>query len=190
MTKGELRAIYLARRRELTELEVRDKSERIAEIFFHEFDLNKFNYLHTFLPIKKNHEPDTWLIVNRVKREFGEISIVLPRVNTSTGQMENFLFSGEEDLRENKWGIEEPQTGVSVDPEIIDMVLVPLLAFDLKGQRVGYGKGFYDQFLSECRPDCLRIGISLFEAVDQITDIESFDEPLHSCITPNMMLTF
>ena len=190
MTKRELRSQYLRKRRELTEGEVRDRSERIAGIFFHEFDLSRINYLHTFLPMAKTNEPDTWLIVNRIRKDFSDISIVLPRVNSVTGEMENYLYSQEADLELSEWGIKEPRKGVKVDAGIVDIVLAPLLAFDLKGQRVGYGKGFYDRFLSECRPDCLRIGLSLFEAVDQISDVESYDQPLHSCITPNMMLTF
>lgn len=190
MTKRELRSRYLQKRRELSEGEVRDRSERIANIFFHEVDLTRVNYLHTFLPMAKTNEPDTWIIVNRIKKDFKDVSIVLPRVSSDTGKMENYLYSGEKDLELSAWGIKEPREGIKVDPEIIDIVLVPLLAFDLKGQRVGYGKGYYDRLLCDCRPDCLRIGISLFEAVDQITDVASHDEPLHSCITPNMMLTF
>lgn len=190
MTKREFRSLFLQKRRELTDADVLERSQRIADIFFRTVDLSRVNYLHTFLPLKKNKEPDTWPIIRRVKKEFSDVSVILPRVNPVTNAMENYLFARDEDLELSAWGIQEPQIGIEVDAGVIDMVLVPLLAFDLKGHRVGYGKGFYDRFLSDCRADCIRIGISLFDPVDQISDVGSFDEPLHRCITPTAMLTF
>jgi 5-formyltetrahydrofolate cyclo-ligase len=51
------------------------------------------------------------------------------------------------------------------------VVFVPLLAFDKKGNRVGYGKGFYDAFLSKCKPETIKIGLSFFEAEETIDDV-------------------
>jgi 5-formyltetrahydrofolate cyclo-ligase len=68
--------------------------------------------------------------------------------------------------------------------------LVPLLAYDLKGNRVGYGKGYYDRFLAECRPDALKIGFSYFEPEEQINDTEDFDIPLNYCVTPHRCYEF
>ena len=70
------------------------------------------------------------------------------------------------------------------------MVLVPLLGFDERGHRVGYGKGFYDRFLAECNPKIQKIGLSLFEPVAQIDDTSDFDIPLDACITPNRIWYF
>ena len=70
------------------------------------------------------------------------------------------------------------------------MVLVPLLAFDSKGYRVGYGKGFYDRFLKQCRNDCVKIGLSYFEPIDAINDAGEFDVPLDFCITPQKAYVF
>ena len=64
------------------------------------------------------------------------------------------------------------------------MVLVPLLAFDKLGHRVGYGKGYYDRFLAKCPPNCLRIGLSLFDPVERIDDVVPTDIRLNSCLTP------
>ena len=70
------------------------------------------------------------------------------------------------------------------------MVFVPLLAFDKKGHRVGYGKGFYDKFLSECKPDAIKIGLSFFEPEELITDVFESDVKLDYCVTPNSIHAF
>ncbi len=70
------------------------------------------------------------------------------------------------------------------------MVFVPLLAFDEKGHRVGYGKGFYDKFLSECKPEVLKIGLSFFESETLISDVLTTDIQLDLCVTPSKIYNF
>jgi len=67
---------------------------------------------------------------------------------------------------------------------LICWVFVPLVVFDRKGNRAGYGKGYYDRFLMTCRPDCLKIGFSYFEPVELLEDKNQYDIPLNMCITP------
>ena len=86
--------------------------------------------------------------------------------------------------------IYEPQQGNIVPVDEIDMVLVPLLAFDMNGKRVGYGRGFYDKFLSACRTDCVKAGFSYFEPVERLDDCNEFDIPLDLCITPHNSYVF
>ena len=69
-------------------------------------------------------------------------------------------------------------------------MFIPLLAFDNKGNRVGYGKGYYDNFLSKCTPDVIKIGLSFFEASDEITDVFESDIALDYCVTPNTIYQF
>ncbi|MFB6306170.1 MAG: 5-formyltetrahydrofolate cyclo-ligase, partial [Flavobacteriales bacterium] len=71
-----------------------------------------------------------------------------------------------------------------IPEEKIDMVILPLVVSDKKGNRVGYGKGFYDKFLHDCKKDITKVGLSFYEPVQQIDDIEEHDEPLDICITP------
>ena len=70
------------------------------------------------------------------------------------------------------------------------MVLVPLLCFDRSGHRVGYGKGYYDRFLRKCRADCKKIGLSMFDPVDEITDAGESDVRLDLVITPTATVSF
>lgn len=190
MIKAEIRKHYLQKRAALTEAEYLQLNYRICEQFFANIDLSFIKVIHAFLPIERKHEPNTWLIIDRIRREHPHIRLSLPRVNNLTGEMENFFFEGLHQLETNAWGIQEPKQGVPTEPGKIDMVLVPLLAFDLSGQRVGYGKGFYDKFLPQCKPSCRRLGISLFPPIDKIDDVRAEDEPLTAAITPEEILHF
>jgi 5-formyltetrahydrofolate cyclo-ligase len=93
-------------------------------------------------------------------------------------------------LRETKWGIKEPVDGKEINAELIDLVIVPLLVFDKFGHRVGYGKGFYDRFLSKCRRDTIKIGLSLFPQVDEIDDVNRYDVKLDYGIVPGKTVAF
>jgi 5-formyltetrahydrofolate cyclo-ligase len=190
MTKQELRQFYLQKRKALSEVEYAQLNLQLYQHFFSTIDLSFINVLHTFLPITSKKEPDTWPIIDRIRREFPHIRISIPRVNAKTGELENFYFEGLHQLITNEWGIQEPKQGIPTETEKIDLVLVPLLVFDQSGHRVGYGKGYYDKLLIKCRPDCKKIGVSLFEAGDKIQDTNSTDVRLNQCVTPAAMINF
>jgi 5-formyltetrahydrofolate cyclo-ligase len=67
---------------------------------------------------------------------------------------------------------------------------VPLLAYDKHGNRVGYGKGFYDNFLSKCKPETIKIGLSFFPPEDKIDDVSENDVNLDFCVTPEGIISF
>lgn len=188
MTKTKLRKIYLAWRKNLLPEEKHEKSERITNLFFQNFDLSRINFLHCFLPIERTNEIDTKLIFQRIWKEFQQIETLVPRVNYKTGELENLKFTPATKLVENSLGIGEPVDNVLVESEKIDTVLVPLLCFDQKGFRVGYGKGYYDKFLRNCRADCLKIGLSYFEPIAEIFDAQDFDVKIDFCVTPEKIV--
>ena len=184
MTKTELRKTYLIRQKSLLPLERKRKSEQIAEKFLNKFDLSKMRFLHSFVAIEKFNELDTSRIFQKIWREFPQIETLAPRINFQTNEIENIKFNRATKLVKNAWEIDEPTENELVETEKIDVVLVPLLCFDVQGFRVGYGKGFYDKFLSRCREDCLKIGLSYFAPVTEISDAQVFDVKLDFCITP------
>lgn len=73
---------------------------------------------------------------------------------------------------------------------MIDIAFIPLLAFDTEGNRIGYGKGYYDRFLAKCRKDIITIGLSYFPPLDKVDDIEFFDKKIDFCITPESVYAF
>jgi len=188
MNKDELRKIYLTKRLSLSEDEYRKLSQRIADLFFRAVDLSHIQILHIFLPIESKREPNTWLIIERIQKDFPHIRLVVPKV---VGEMmENIFFEGVHQLEKTKWGMVEPKQGIQADAKEIDMVMVPLLAIDKQGHRIGYGKGYYDRFLSVCRADCRKIGISFFEREEIIEDKLTSDITLNACLTPTELLLF
>ncbi|HEX8370435.1 MAG TPA: 5-formyltetrahydrofolate cyclo-ligase [Pyrinomonadaceae bacterium] len=190
MLKAELRKIYLARQKSLSAAERRAESRQITANFFRNFDLRKIRYLHCFLPIEKFGEIETKPIFRRIWRDFPQLETLAPRVDFHAGEIENLKFAPETELVRNAWQIHEPAHDESVEAEKIDLVLVPLLCFDEKGFRVGYGKGFYDRFLSRCRKDCLKIGLSYFSPVEAIEDAHNADVKLDFCVVPEKVWRF
>lgn len=159
-------------------------SERISERFFEVVDLGGVRNLNTYVSIPKFNEIDTSLIYGRVWQEFPAITVSAPRVDHATGEMDNIAFTPETELNPSRWGIPEPAAGDIIDAKDIDLVIVPLLCFDRRLHRVGYGKGFYDRFLKQCRPDCRKVGLSYFPPVEEIGDIHTGDIALDISITP------
>jgi 5-formyltetrahydrofolate cyclo-ligase len=184
MTKSELRKIYLAKQKNLSEAIRNRKSQQIAHHFFQSFDLSKINFIHCFLPLKRTNEIETNFIFQKLWQNFPQIETLVPRVNFQTNEIENLKYRKETKLVQNIWQIDEPETDELVENERVDLVLAPLLCFDTRGFRVGYGKGFYDKFLSKCRKDCIKIGLSFFSPVKEISDINEHDIALDYCQTP------
>lgn len=157
---------------------------------FASLSFSNVTYLHTFLPIFSKKEPNTFLLIEYMRTHWPDVKIVVPKSDLTTNLMTHHVL-GEQALVRNKWDIMEPAGGgQEVSVEVIDVVLLPLLSFDMEGNRVGYGKGYYDRFLSACRPKVRKIGLSLFDPVDKIIDSEPHDIPLDACVTPQKVWMF
>ena len=145
-------------------------------------------YYHLFLTIEEQKEIDTEFILQILAGKDKEI--VVSKSDFQTKKMTHVLLTDNTNIRKNEYNIHEPVDGLEVPATKINVVFVPLLAFDTKGNRVGYGKGFYDQFLSECKPKTIKIGLSFFEAEELIEDVFKGDIRLDYCVTPNKTYVF
>lgn len=191
MNKAALRKIYQDKRQALSEEDIKNRSQRVCRLFFREISLEQVRYLHVFLPIIRHNELDTWPVIRQLQQEHPHIGIVISRTNWQEKRMEHFHLNEATILKENKWGIPEPVAGPACPVQHIDLILLPLLAFDLEGHRLGYGAGFYDRFLAECVSDTKKIGLSLFPPLaSPIRDIGAHDIPLDACITPDQVYWF
>jgi 5,10-methenyltetrahydrofolate synthetase len=184
MLKSELRKIYLAKRKALSNDERANTARQISERFFAHFDLSRIKYLHIFLAIARHNEVETSFIVKRLWLDYPHIKTCVPCVDEEKNTLETVEYTKDSIIKLSRWGIPEVVRGKTVEATKIDAVIAPLVCFDLQCNRVGYGKGFYDRFLQNCRPDCLKIGLSFFPPVEKIDDVNEFDVELDYCVTP------
>lgn len=189
MKKDEIRKIYIAKRKQLSADECAHRSDQIAALFFEHTDLTSIQFLHIFIPITRMNEVNTWKITEKIWSDFPHIQMATSI--TKTDHLEHVLIDPTTTFEEDKWGIPIPVNATPIPANQIDMVLVPLLAIDSRGHRVGYGKGYYDGFLAECKKDVQKMGISIFPILDQnIEDTHSNDIPLSGVITPESYILF
>ena len=187
MLKHELRKKYRNLRAGITPLQASDFSMILANQSL-QIPIWDFFYYHIFLSIERQREVDTLPLITVLQAK--DKQLIVPKVS-GPNSMEHYLLTDATRLKKNRWGIPEAEDGLRVPEEKIDLVFLPLLAFDLQGNRVGYGKGFYDIFLERCRRDVVKVGLSFFGAEESpITDLHENDMKLDYCITPEKIDAF
>ena len=187
MKKLELRPKYKALRKQLSGSEIEEMSLAIANKLL-TLPIWEKTYFHIFLPIKEHHEVNTEFILHLLSGKDKEI--IISKSDFETRKMTHFLLTDNTRIKKNEYNIPEPVDGIEVPSHKIEVVFIPLLAFDTIGHRVGYGKGFYDKFLNECKPQTIKIGLSFFEAEELIEDVFEGDVQLDFCITPEKIYSF
>lgn len=186
MEKVALRVLYKAKREKLTQDEIESLSLEIANQSLNLPIWDK-TYFHIFLPISNKKEVNTEYLLHILQGR--DKSIVVSKAHFETGEMSHILLQENTVLKNSSYGIPEPVDGIEIPPNKMEVVFVPLLAFDTHGNRIGYGKGFYDRFLRNCSEKCLFIGLSFFDPENNLITHQQ-DVPLHYCITPRKLHHF
>jgi len=189
MTKAGLRQVYKEKRLQLSPQQI-EKFTDLLLINFQKIQLPFLSCIHTYIASEKLGETEPSAITRYLQFKNPGLKILVPKININSGSMQHIPFDDEVELTDNLFGIAEPAYGEIVEPGEIDLVLIPLLAYDQHGYRVGYGKGYYDKFLLQCSEDVIKIGLSFFEPVDEIDDINQFDISLNYCVTPQQVYEF
>ena len=189
MLKKEIRKIFKDKRLQLSSSQ-KEKLDDLLLIQFQKLPLPYLQVLLSYWPIASMNEVNTHTITDFIEFRNPGIKIAYPIADFDTCKMTAILVDDDTEFIENEYGILEPMVADPISADLIDIVLVPLLAFDTKGYRVGYGKGFYDQFLSQCKKDVVKVGLSYFEPVDTIADTDANDIQLDHCITPDKIYDF
>ncbi|ANI88400.1 5-formyltetrahydrofolate cyclo-ligase [Arachidicoccus ginsenosidimutans] len=189
MTKQELRKIYLEKRMSISSKE-KLKLDDLLLIQFQRLSFDGVQVLMSYFPMAEKNEPNTLLFSNYLRHAIPNLEIAFPKSDFTSNEMQAVLIDEETVYQKNNYQITEPTSGKIIKPTDIDLIFVPLVMLDSKGFRVGYGKGFYDKFLSKCREDVLKIGFSYFSPVEEISDVQEFDIPLDYCITPDKVYEF
>lgn len=184
--KSELRNNYKQLREKVSEDSIEEMSLKIANQAL-KLPIWDKTYYHLFLSILTKKEVNTEYIMHILQGK--DKSIVVSKANFSNNEMTHVLLQENTVLKVSDYGIPEPVSGLEISPKLIDVVFVPLLAYDVNGHRIGYGKGFYDRFLEKCGLDTVFVGLSFYEPEPEIF-FEVTDVPLDFCVTPTNILDF
>lgn len=187
MNKKQLRLKYKKLREILSPDDIEEGSLEIANNLLN-LPVWGHSYYHLFLSISEKNEVDTQAILHILQGK--DKNVVLSKSNFENGSLSHYLLTDATVIKVNSWGIPEPVDGIEVPASKIEVVFIPLLVFDEKGNRIGYGKGFYDRFLSQCSKDIVKVGLSLFAAEEEIQDVNEHDIPLDYCVTPEKIYNF
>ena len=180
--KNELRKKYKLLRKTLSEDQKDDFSNVIFNKCASKFNLEDKN-ISIFLPINKFNEINTWHFLDNLNGHF-YVPVVQNKI------LRHIKFENKAQLKTSDWGILEPSYGEEVNPKKFDFVIVPLLAYDFKGNRIGYGAGYYDSFLKKCNANCIFIGVSFFEPESNLFETYPTDIPIQYCVTPHEIHEF
>lgn len=189
MTKAWLRTHYKEKRLALSGYDKHQLDDQLL-IQFQQLQLLPEQVLLSFFPIDKMNEPNTLLLTSYVRHFCYDVTIAYPKINKHDNTMQAIAIDEDTVYKANSLGIFEPKQNDIVNPLDVSMVFVPLLAFDKLGNRVGYGKGYYDRYLQQTHASTIKIGLSYFEPVDKITDTNPWDIALDYCITPQQVYGF
>tara|TARA_B100001996_G_scaffold366381_1_gene337038 strand:+ start:985 stop:1593 length:609 start_codon:yes stop_codon:yes gene_type:complete len=184
--KNTFRKVYRGLRNKISDKEIHQMSLDIAN------NCNKMSIwnkkmFHLFLTIPELKEVETSYIISLLQGRGKKIAV--PKVCSKTS-LKNFLLTDFTIIEQSKIGIFQPKNGIQIDSKKIDVVFVPLLVYDINGNRIGYGKGYYDNFLKSCNNDCLKIGLSFFPPEEKLIPSNKRDIRIDYCVTPSRIYQF
>lgn len=165
-------------------------SRDIADRLFSQISFGSLRIFHCYISLEHFGEVETGIVFSGVWQMHPSIITTAPRVDDQRRDIDSMIYRHDTPTLESSWSIPEPAGSEIVPSQALDLVIVPLLCFDRRGHRVGYGRGFYDRLLQKCRPDCIKAGLSFFPPVNSIDDITEADIPLDVCVTPGETFRF
>ena len=185
-TKLALRIEYRKRREALTEDQITDWSIEISNHCL-KLDIWGYSLYHLFMTAEKNKEVDTSYLLSILQGK--DKQPIVPKM-IDNQSLEHYLLTDQTPLKLNRLGVPEPLSGIAITPQKIEVVFVPLFVFDKEGHRVGYGKGYYDRFLVQCPNNTVKVGLSFFDPISKIEDLDDNDIALDYAVTPKEVYSF
>lgn len=186
MIKSELRKKYSEKRQALSQDEVLSLSEQVFSNFLEKFTLEKGQKVHCFLSMTDRKEIDTSFFLDYFFKN--EVRVYVPKIDE--GKLISIEITSKSPFIKGSYGIKEPESNLDSLEQNFDYVLTPLLYCDNRGNRVGYGKGFYDAFFQSISQNSVKIGLGLFMPKELVDDFWENDIPLDYLVTPVEVLSF
>lgn len=183
--KNKLRQEILQKRKELSEEERQLKSDKIMSTLRSSERYEKAKTIFTF--ISMNKEVNTYPLIEQAWKDGKKVAVPIAKAK---GEMYFVPIDSFSELKKSGFGVMEPEKEREdrVIPKEGDVFLVPGSVFDKKGNRYGYGGGFYDRFFEQ-NPYIHRIAVAFsFQVMDFDLKVEAFDKPVDCIITENGLI--
>ncbi|WP_312902504.1 5-formyltetrahydrofolate cyclo-ligase [Chryseobacterium taichungense] len=176
----------MQKRKALSDDEAFLLSEAVFKNFVECFKPASGDKIHLFIPIAKFKEIDTQLFIDYFFSR--NIRVFVPKI-VDTKLISIEIFNNTR-FEFNQWNISEPVSNENSGVLDFDYIITPLLYADKNGNRVGYGKGFYDGFFESISKESKKVGVNYFNPDENIDDVWENDIPLDYLVTPTDVLSF
>lgn len=189
MTKNELRKDIIAGRNALSEREVTEKSKKITKRIMELMEYQNARTIMAYIDFR--NEVQTESLIQDALRRSKRVAVPITDI-VNKKLIPSLLKNYPGDLAPGTWGILEPKPECvqPVDPGEIDLVIVPGVAFDTMGNRLGYGGGFYDRFLPRTRRDTIFLSPAFELQVKPCVYPGEHDIPIHLLVTEDRIFDF
>ena len=184
LRKKEIRKILVRRRLSISDEDRDEKNRLIFERLISIPEFNTAQSVHLYIPIKGKKEVDTWPVVTYLLE--ARKKVVVPVMEFNSVVLHHVYLEDIHDLKPNKWGVEEPGQKITADIKTIDVVIVPMIGGDTNGNRIGYGKGYYDSFLKQIK--AVKIGLLYDECLIDEIPVEPHDIRLDIMVTDRQVI--
>ena len=187
MDKNSVRKETLEKRKSMPLDEVSLKSDKITEYLVSTDAYKNANTIMAYIDFR--NEVKTENLIKRAVKDGKKIVIPISVVETRQLILSE-LIDYDNELESGAYGILEPKKEFirETDPKLVDLVLIPGVAFDKKGFRIGYGAGYYDRFLERVRPDVSKIALSFDLQMVNHAYPDAHDVPVDIVITENEII--
>lgn len=157
----------------------REKSQLIVDHLEESSVFKQAERIHSYISMNQRNEVNTHFLIRELLEEGKEV--IVPVTNFEDGMLSHVQLHDFDELQPNKWGLLEPPVTDTVEARSFDIILIPMAAADIKGNRLGYGKGFYDRFLSGCKGT--KIGLLFHRFIQEEIPSEDFDVKMDMLIS-------
>jgi 5-formyltetrahydrofolate cyclo-ligase len=182
-TKESLRKKMKSLRQELSRKEVHDRSDKIMENLLSLPEYFRADIVHSYIS-SKNNEVDTHELIRILLRQ--KKKVVVPVAGTEPTALTHSVLLSLSELVGGKYGILVPRMLRPAPLHELQAVIVPALAVDRNGNRLGFGAGYYDRFLSTVRVPTIILAYD-FQVIEKVP-VESTDIPVSFVITENEII--
>lgn len=184
-SKADWRARLLLARRELGKHVIVAQSDKMAEQLFIWPYYQRAKVIMLFLPMPD--EPQMAKIIEDCWKQ-GKI-VCVPHMREQFGIMDAASIESFNDLVKGRFNLSVPNPASLkiIDPTLIDLILVPGVGFDLSGNRLGMGAGYYDRFIPKA-PQAILVGTVLSSHIIENIPQDKYDRPVHYLLTENKII--